>query len=117
MRNLWSDSRFKSHVRQTRKVPNLEAAESQDDRQDAIKRKGNDVDMVIDETTTDSHFLQLTLDIPEKPLFRDEDGGLVIPQEPLVGVLKKFDGITFSDAISKSGVAQRKRYQLRKLPD
>jgi hypothetical protein len=25
---------------------------------------------------------------PEKALFRDEDGGLVIPQEPLVNVLK-----------------------------
>jgi U4/U6.U5 tri-snRNP-associated protein 2 len=71
---------------------------------------------VIEETTTDTHFLQLTLDIPEKPLFRDDDGGLVIPQEPLVSVLKKFDGVTFSDALSRNGAAQRKRYRLLELP-
>jgi len=61
-------------------------------------------------------FLQLTLDIPEKPLFRDDDGGLVIPQEPLVSVMKKFDGMNFSEAISKSGAAQQKRYRLLELP-
>jgi U4/U6.U5 tri-snRNP-associated protein 2 len=71
---------------------------------------------LIDETTVDTTFLQLTLDIVEKPLFRDDDGGLVIPQEPLVGVLKKFDGLTFSDALSRSGLAQRKQYRLLKLP-
>jgi U4/U6.U5 tri-snRNP-associated protein 2 len=71
----------------------------------------------IEETTADSQFLQLTLDIPEKPLFRDEDGGLVIPQEPLSSVLKKFDGISFFDAVSRSGNVQRKKYQLLKLPD
>lgn len=70
----------------------------------------------IEETTVDTQFLQLTLDIPEKPLFRDDDGGLVIPQEPLVTVLKKFDGINFSDALSRSGAAQRKRYRLLELP-
>lgn len=73
-------------------------------------------ELEIEETTTETSFLQLTLDIPEKPLFRDDEGGLVIPQEPLVSVLKKFDGVSFSDALSKSGVAQRKRYVLRELP-
>jgi len=70
----------------------------------------------MEETTIDSHFLQLTLDISEKPLFRDDDGGLVIPQEPLVAVLKKFDGISFSDCVNKAGEAQRRRYRVRKLP-
>jgi U4/U6.U5 tri-snRNP-associated protein 2 len=56
------------------------------------------------------------LDIPEKPLFRDDDGGLVIPQESLVTVLKKFDGMNFLDAISQSGEAQRKQYKLLELP-
>ena len=74
----------------------------------------------IEETTTDTHFLQLTLDIPQKPLFRDDEGGLVIPQEPLFNVLKKFDGVTFSDALTTSGggsaAHQRKRYRLLELP-
>ena len=30
--------------------------------------------------------------------------------------MKKFDGVSFSDALGKSGVAQRKRYILRELP-
>jgi len=71
---------------------------------------------LFDEKTIETTFLQLTLDIPEKPLFRDDDGGLVIPQEPLVSVMKKFDGISFSEAINKSGIAQRKRYRVLKLP-
>jgi U4/U6.U5 tri-snRNP-associated protein 2 len=70
----------------------------------------------VDETTTETNFLQLTLDIPEKPLFRDDEGGLVIPQEPLVSVLKKFDGVTFSDALTRNGSPQRRRYRLLELP-
>jgi U4/U6.U5 tri-snRNP-associated protein 2 len=71
----------------------------------------------IEEITHTSSFLQLTLDIPEKPLFRDENGGLVIPQEPLSSVLRKFDGVSFWDAVSASGVVQRKKYQLLRLPN
>jgi U4/U6.U5 tri-snRNP-associated protein 2 len=70
----------------------------------------------VDETTTETNFLQLTLDIPEKPLFRDDEGGLVIPQEPLVSVLKKFDGVSFSDALTRNGNPQRRRYRLLELP-
>ena len=92
-----------------------------DDKEQNDADNGND-DM-MEETTTETNFLQLTLDIPEKPLFRDDDGGLVIPQEPLVSVLKKFDGVTFSDAIARAqsdGTEQSlqfKRYQLQELPD
>ena len=71
----------------------------------------------VEESVADSPFLMLTLDLPDKPLFRNEDGGLVIPQEPLATVLKKFDGLTFSDVITKNGASQRKQYQLRRLPD
>jgi U4/U6.U5 tri-snRNP-associated protein 2 len=74
------------------------------------------MEVEIEEKTVDTTFLQLTLDIPEKPLFRDDDGGLVIPQESLVTVLKKFDGMNFLDAISQSGQAQRKQYKLLELP-
>jgi U4/U6.U5 tri-snRNP-associated protein 2 len=89
----------------------------EDEGNDNERNDASESQLKIEETTTDTRFLQLTLDIPEKPLFRDEDGGLVIPQEPLVNVLKKFDGVTFSDAISLSGAAQRKLYKLLKLPD
>ena len=101
-------------------------AEDQDDREGSDEEEETVKDNAmqpqekepeIEETTTDSHFLQLTLDIPEKPLFRDEDGGLVIPQEPLSSVLKKFDGVSFQDAVSQSGAAQRKKYQLIRLPN
>jgi U4/U6.U5 tri-snRNP-associated protein 2 len=70
----------------------------------------------VEETTTETHFLLLTLDIPEKPLFRDDEGGLVIPQEPLVSVLKKFDGVTFSDALGRNGIPLRRQYRLLELP-
>jgi U4/U6.U5 tri-snRNP-associated protein 2 len=87
------------------------------DKDEEMKDTETVPEAIIEEVTTDTHFLQLTLDIPEKPLFRDDEGGLVIPQEPLVTVLKKFDGLTFSDALSRSGAAQRKRYRLLELPN
>lgn len=36
----------------------------------------------------------LSLELPPVPLFKDEEGGNVIPQVPLFTVLSKFDGVT-----------------------
>lgn len=93
------------------------SGDEEDGNEEAVMAEAHPDEIIVEETTVDTHFLQLTLDIPEKPLFRDEDGGLVIPQEPFVNVLKKFDGVTLSDAVTRSGVAQKKRYKLRRLPD
>jgi U4/U6.U5 tri-snRNP-associated protein 2 len=92
------------------------------EKEEEKKRRKEEMAKSIEEITTDSNFLQLTLDISEKPLFKDDNGGLVIPQEPLVNILKKFDGVSFSDVISGnsgSGGAtlQRRRYHLKQLPD
>lgn len=84
---------------------------------DRAKRRAAAEEMIIDETSSTTRFLQLTLDIPEKPLFKDDEGGLVIPQEPLVSVLRKFDGETFCDATGSGGTAQKRRYRVKKLPD
>lgn len=92
-------------------------SDNEDELEEARANQKEEPEVLVEETTADTHFLQLTLDIPEKPLFRDDDGGLVIPQEPLVNVLKKFDGTTLTDAISRSGAAQRKSYKLLKLPN
>ena len=111
----------------TRQRKVVEQAKQESTEENGTKEDGDEVmkesegdkvpeEPIVEETTTDTTFLQLTLDIPEKALFRDEDGGLVIPQEPLVNVLRKFDGISFSDALSRSGAAQRKRYRLLQLP-
>jgi U4/U6.U5 tri-snRNP-associated protein 2 len=85
-----------------------------DDEEEEMKdsEEQSELQFVIEEKTSDTSFLQLTLEIPEKPLFKDDEGGLVIPQEPLVNVLRKFDGMTFSDALNGS----MRRYKLQKLP-
>ena len=72
--------------------------------------------MEVEEKTTISKFLHLTIDMPERPLFKDDEGGLVIPQEPLFNVLQKFDGETFCDTI-QNGVSQKRRYRLKRLPN
>ncbi len=90
------------------------------EKEEEKKRRKEEIAKSIEEITSESNFLQLTLDIPEKPLFKDDNGGLVIPQEPLVNILKKFDGVSFSDVIggnSGGTTFQRKRYHLRKLPN
>lgn len=79
---------------------------------DERNKTENPPETIIEEKTVDTRYLQLTLEIPEKPLFKDDDGGLVIPQEPLVNVLRKFDGVTFSDALNGS----TRRYKLKRLP-
>jgi U4/U6.U5 tri-snRNP-associated protein 2 len=60
-------------------------------------------------------FLVLSLEIPPTPLFKDSQGGNVIPQVPLFDVLAKYDGNKYTD-ILRSGYQQRKRYALLKLP-
>jgi U4/U6.U5 tri-snRNP-associated protein 2 len=65
--------------------------------------------------TTDVPFLILSLEIPATPLFKDSQGGKVIPQVPLFDVLEKYNGEKYTD-ILRAGYQQRKRYSLLKLP-
>lgn len=60
-------------------------------------------------------FLHLTLDIPATPLFKDSQGGNIIPQVPLFNVLDKYNGERWTDVV-KGGILTRKRYVLRRLP-
>jgi U4/U6.U5 tri-snRNP-associated protein 2 len=72
-----------------------------------------------EEKKTVSPFLYLSLDIPATPLFKDSEGGLIIPQIPLFEVLKKIDGETWTDSVtsdaSSSGLV-RKKYDVQSLP-
>lgn len=89
-----------------------EEDEGMEDTEDAFKDTKQ-----VEESSVVTKFLQLNVEIMERPLFRDDDGGLVIPQEPLVTALQKFNGKNFVDAKSRTGAAQRKRYEILKLPD
>jgi hypothetical protein len=97
---------------------------------EAIQTLADEIIYAEDETVTNTDFMQLTLDIPEKLFFKDQDGGLVIPQEPLVNVLRKFDGVSFSDVLAMQQqsketdatsegivVSRKRRYRLKKLPN
>ena len=103
-------------------------------KREAVQSLADEIIYVEDETVANTDFLQLTLDIPEKPLFKDADGGLVIPQEPLVNVLRKFDGVSFCDVLAMQQtklsdetrtndenagivVSKKRRYRLKRLPN
>lgn len=106
-----------------------ETVERKRQKRETLKTLANESVTVEEETTTETDFLLLTLDIPEKPLFKDDDGGLVIPQEPLVNVLRKFDGVSFCDVLATQHqtsiseeseglvVAKKRRYRLKRLPN
>ena len=66
-------------------------------------------------STTQVPFTYLSLDIPACPLFRDSEGGLVIPQVPLFELLKKFDGSTWTDTMT-SEAHVRRQYRILQLP-
>jgi len=61
-------------------------------------------------------FNYLRLDIPPPPLFRDAEGGLIIPRIPIFDLLKKFDGSTWSEQVSV-GSHIRRQYQILSLPN
>jgi len=79
------------------KEKKTEEEEDDDANNDSIlggKRKGGGVDkeenIEIEEINSLVPFLQLTVDIPQKPLFKDDSkGGLVIPQENLMDLMGK----------------------------
>lgn len=117
-------------IRQRKKVLDVDLNEELDDRvgsedEEEFEKKEEErlkkleeakKETEIDEQTIETKFLHLTLDMPEKPLFKDDEGGLVIPQEPLFNVLQKFNGEKFCDTV-QGGVPQKRRYRLRKLPN
>ena len=89
-----------------------------DIRENKNKNNENEKDSDIDgwsETITTTPFTFLSLDIPPTPLFRDSEGGLIIPQIPLFQVLQKFNGQTWTDQIGVN-THTRKKYVIRKLP-
>lgn len=108
-----------------------ETIERKRQQREILKSLANETIIEEEETVTETQFLQLTLDIPEKPLFKDDEGGLVIPQEPLVNVLRKFDGVSFSDVLAMHNqqqqtestqengtiVSKKRRYKLKTLPN
>eukprot|EP00953_Heterococcus_sp_UTEX-ZZ885_P010443 6096-Heterococcus_DN1.PRE.3 len=63
----------------------------------------------------DIPFLHLQLDIPNTPLFKDSQGGNIIPQVSIFTALAKFDGATLTDIV-KGGQLSRRRYSLKRLP-
>ena len=98
-------------------ISNLQPELNQDDRagsddeetiqrkhqqREAIQTLADEIIYVEEESVVNTDFMHLTsaLDIPEKPLFTDQDGGLVIPKEPLVNVLRKFDDVSFCDVLA-----------------
>ncbi|KAI5850043.1 hypothetical protein BZA05DRAFT_400713 [Tricharina praecox] len=54
-----------------------------------------------------ARFLMLTLDLPPKPIFKDEQDKNIIPQVPLTTILSKYDGLH-----SQELLGQRRRYRL-----
>jgi len=61
------------------------------------------------------NFLYLTLDVPPTPLFKDTQGGNIVPQIPLFDVLTKYNGVRLTDTV-RAGVQSRRRYVITKLP-
>lgn len=78
-------------------------------------------DIIQDASTDDSRvpynsqvnkFMYLTLDIPPTPLYKESGDKNMIPQVLLFDLLKKFDGITYTE--NKEG--NRLKYRIKKLP-
>jgi U4/U6.U5 tri-snRNP-associated protein 2 len=118
--------KIKVTTRETQKARNKASSNAEEDDRDGsddetstpeinINQDGQKGQTLVAESVSETTFFSLSVDIPEKPLFRDEEGGLVIPQEALVNVLQKFDGKRFVD--TRKGKAQRRQYAIQALPD
>jgi U4/U6.U5 tri-snRNP-associated protein 2 len=98
-------------------------SDEDDNNSNRVERPSSPIEnkMQMQETVVETNFLQLTLDITEKPLFRDQDGGLVIPQDSLRDVLRKKLGGGYVDATAggTGGGSRmvRRKYELLQLPN
>ncbi|KAF1335528.1 U4/u6.u5 tri-snrnp-associated protein, partial [Globisporangium splendens] len=66
-------------------------------------------------TTAKSPFLLMSLDLPSTPLFKDSQGGNIIPQVPLFTVLEKYDG-THVTHVLQGSQRLKKTYKIESLP-
>ncbi|KAM9953028.1 hypothetical protein ACTFIR_008086 [Dictyostelium discoideum] len=64
-------------------------------------------------STSKQPFLFLTLDLPPKPIFKDDQDKSIIPQIPLFNLLSKYDGTT--ETILPNG--EIKKYKILSLPN
>jgi U4/U6.U5 tri-snRNP-associated protein 2 len=55
--------------------------------------------------------LILNLEIPATPLFKDSQGGHVIPQIPLFEILRKYDGNSWTDHVGANGLERKRLYE------
>lgn len=96
-----------------------EEAAAQGKKSTVFEDEGVRIQESWEEKKATSPFLYLTLDIPATPLFKDSEGGLIIPQIPLFEVLKKIDGETWTDSVTTAGSSSgliRKKYNILALP-
>ena len=82
-----------------------------DVRSDADKEAG--APPKLESEKTENPFLYLTLDLPPAPLFRDDSDAGIIPQVPLMLLLNKFDGVSWTEIPAQ---LSRKQFSLSKLP-
>ncbi|ETK77756.1 hypothetical protein, variant 1 [Phytophthora nicotianae CJ01A1] len=66
-------------------------------------------------STVVSPFLMMSLDLPSTPLFKDSQGGNIIPQIPLFTVLEKYNGSRVTHVLQGSH-RLKKTYQIDSLP-
>ncbi|TYZ64884.1 hypothetical protein PybrP1_001107 [[Pythium] brassicae (nom. inval.)] len=66
-------------------------------------------------TTAKSPFLLMSLDLPSTPLFKDSQGGNIIPQVPLFTVLEKYNGSHVTHVLQGSQ-RLKKTYRIESLP-
>ncbi|KAE9360678.1 U4/U6.U5 tri-snRNP-associated protein 2 [Phytophthora fragariae] len=66
-------------------------------------------------STTVSPFLMMALDLPSTPLFKDSQGGNIIPQIPLFTVLEKYNGSHVTHVLQGSH-RLKKTYRIDSLP-
>lgn len=59
-------------------------------------------------------FWYLPLDLPPKPLFKDASERTLVPQVPLIHLLRKYDGVTTHHVVNTSA---QQTYRLISLPD
>jgi len=66
----------------------------------------------LEEVTENIPFLFLSVDIPPRPLFKEEQDKNIIPQVPLFTLLNKYNGVDEQPFVT----GERKKYTITKLP-
>ncbi|KUF69638.1 mRNA-splicing protein ubp10 [Phytophthora nicotianae] len=115
LRKMWSPHNFKNTISPHELVQEISGFVEVTTNDETKAASADPTERESAVSTVVSPFLMMSLDLPSTPLFKDSQGGNIIPQIPLFTVLEKYNGSRVTHVLQGSH-RLKKTYQIDSLP-